>query len=431
MSLSNSTKMHLIDPTVNNTSRSKFHLPPGVLSSAIHLADFGVYSGQGGNSELYYPCRSGVIGAVKSIALYSGGQLLDEIQELPSWAAVQHMMTSNAYAEDINRFDLLNGTNATLDYSKGKYSYNDLLKDYASTYTLAAANAAVGSNAVYHNQLNIPTGDTGSSGIINLQRYMGLLDSAPVLPNIPDLNLVITWNLSASQFVNDPNATGGAANNPSFTNFRPTLVVEEILDAPVEADVKIPYYSVMVDRYSVPAVANGAAQDITLRTGNYRQRMLRDIILFNQPSTDIGTYKNYETSLAQYNEQIKLVVNDKNWLPENGIDNPAMKMRMFTDAMGSMNTNLVSYLPKLVDAGAVFADDDVVNNPSSKVNSTFSVAGVKIGTVIERLDINYKRTGANNADLPANNQTSAFTLVAFGRVTRLLELKNGKIRMSY
>lgn len=421
----------MIDPDVNNTTRSLFRLPPGMLSSDIVLTDLGVYSAQGANRELYYPSRSGVIGAIKSVALYSNGTILDEIQEVRSWASIQHLLTSNSQAQDLNKFELLNGSDAEYDYAKQKYSFQGRLKDYSDTFALAAASAAVGSSTVYHNQLAIPTNDSGTAAMVNLKRYMGLLDSTDVLPNIPDLTLQITWNLTAANFVNDPNASGGAAVNPVFANFRPTLIIKEMLNLPEQFDVQIPYYSVMTDQYAVPAVGNANAQSVTLRTGNYRQRMLKDIILFNKPTTDINQYQDFETSLAQFGEKIQLVVNGSNWLPYDGIDNPAVKMRTFTDAIGTLNTNIVSYLPKLTDAGAIFADDDIPNNPSSTVNSTFSVAGIKIGTVIERLDIIYQRTGSNNANLPANNQTLGFTLLAFGRVAKMLKIKGGQLQISY
>lgn len=431
MSLSNAVKVHMLDPDVNNTSRSVFHLPVGMLSSDIQLTDLGVYSAQGANRELYYPSRSGVLGSIKSITLYSNGTILDEIQEVRSWASVQHLLTSNCRAQDLNKFELLNGSDAEYDYAKSKYSFQGRLKDYADTFALAADSAAVGASTVHHNQLAIPTAETGTSAVVSLKRYMGLLDSTDVLPNIPKMTVVITWNLTAANFVNDANATGGAAANPSFSNFRPTLIVKELLNVPQQYDAQIPFYSVMTDSYAIPPVAAGTTQSETLRTGNYRQRMLRDIVLFNKPSTDINQYKDFETSLAQNAEKIQLVVNGSNWLPYDGIDTPAIKMRMFTDTMGSLNTNIVSYLPKLTDAGAIFADDDVPNNPSSQVNSTFSVAGIKIGTVIERLDIIYQRTGSNNADLPANDQTLGFTLLAFGRIAKMLRLKGGQLQISY
>ena len=435
MSLSNSTKLHLLDPTVHNSTRSEFRIPYGHLSSAMHLFDFGVWSAAGANGEFFYGSRSGVLGAVKSIALYSGAQLLDEVQELNSWAAIQHMLTSNSYAEDVNRFDVLNGTNAKLETirttGQPKYTFQPRLADYAASFPLDANSAALSENTVRHDQLNIPTSEEGTSGICNLQRYMGLLQSTAVLPPIPDLRIVITWNLNAAQYFSDNNAPGAVAVS-GIQNFRPSLAVEEMLGVPDTMDYKIPYYNVITERFTIAQAANGTQVATNLRSGAFRQRMLQDLVLMNRPSQAVNDHRSYEVSLAQSAEQIQLVVNGRNWLPEKGIDNPAMKMRYATETLGSMNASIAGYLPSLTDAGAIFSDSDIANRPSSQDNSTWSLAAVKIGTVIERLDIEYTRTGFNNATIVPNNvQTTPFTLLAFGKCAAMMEIKNGKIRVSY
>lgn len=434
MSLSNSTKLHLLDPTVSNTTRSEFRLPYGHLSSAIHLIDFGVYSAAGTSDEFFYGSRAGVMSAVKSVALYSGAQLLDEVQEINSWAAVQHMLASNSYAEDINRFDLLNGTNASaqtiLDTDTQKYTMQPRLADYAKSYANAAGTYTA-EQTLRHDQINIPLNDEGSSAVANLQRYMGLLDSTTVLPPIPSLRLVITWNLNATQYLSDSNVAG-AVPITGITNFRPSLAVEEMLGVPDSGQYQIPYYSVEVERFTVPAAPNGTAQSINLRSGAFRQHMLQDLTLFNRPSVPVNGHRYFEVSLAQYLETIQLVVNGNNWLPDKGLDSPSLKMSYFTDTMGKSNTSIAHYLPKLTATGAIFSDADATNRPSSAENATFSVASVKIGTVIERLEIEYSRTGANNAVIaPANVQTEAFTLLGFGRVAKLMDIQGGKIRVSY
>lgn len=436
MSLSNSVKLHMIDATTNNTSVSIFKIPPMICENDWTLAKFGVYSAAGANNEFFYPSRAGIAAAVKSVQIWIQGTKVDEVQEFPTWASIQNMLVSNEYAEDIQRFELLNGTSAVLENIENtnvrKYTYQPRLRDYANSFPLAAANANVAELTVRHDQLHIPTTTAGSTGLLDLSRYLGLLKANPIIYALPELELRIQWNLTAGQYLSDDNANGAAAVS-GITNFNPILILKERLDKAQPEKIEMPYFSAQLAKKTVAAVANGTAQDETLLIESYNGKMLKDLIIFNKPSAAVNGYKAFECSLAQENEKIQLNFNKGNWLPRNGLDTPAVKMATFTDAIGPLNTSIVSYLPKLTDAGAIFADDDVANRPSSSVNSTFSVAGIKIGQVINRtLQVRYQRTGTNNAALsPANEQTKALTLLLYGSVAQVLEVKGDQVRISY
>ena len=431
MALSNSVKTWVIDPTVFNSSRVEFRLNPGYLASNLKLIDLGVYSTNvvDRSTGVFYPSILGVLTAIKKISLFSGSTMIDEVQELGAYSAIQHLRVNNQTAEDLNRFELLNGfsfAQNARDQSDqevvGTLTTEANHKDYVKTYLEQATNSF---KAYHNNQIQIAAEqDGGVSGMIVLSNYLEVLRSVPVLPNIPDLRLVLEWDLAAANLYVDADAP--SAITPSLLPIRPQLVYEEILGVKEEMGlVKIPYTSMIVERFVVPTAADGTTVSTSFRSGAFRNRFLKDLVLFNKVSTNDGWLRAKERSVAQKNEKIQLVVNSLKLLPDQGINQEAMKLQYFNDAIGGLNVPLACAMSTAEDyQGSNWRMLDV---HTGVIEHNFSVTGVLINQVVDRLDIEYSRTGSTyGAD-----QIDAFNLLAFGRVNRLLELKDGSIRLSY
>ena len=102
-----------------------------------------------------------------------------------------------------------------------------------------------------------------------------------------------------------------------------------------------------------------------------------------------------------------------------------MKLQYFNDAIGGLNIPLAAAMSSFQDA--VGNKNRTLDSQSDVIAHNFSVTGVMVNDVIDRLDVEYTRTGSTvQAD-----QTGAFDLLVFGRVNRLLEMKDGVIRLSY
>jgi hypothetical protein len=435
MALSNSVKTWVIDPTVMNNSRVEFRLNSGYLASNLKLIDVGVYSTNvvDRSTGVFYPSILGVLTAIKKISLFSGSTMIDEVQELGAYAAVQHLRVNNQTAEDLSRFELLNGfsfTSNARDQSDqevvGTLTTEANHKDYVKTYLEQATNSF---KAYHNNQIQVSaTQDGGASGMIVLSNYLEFLRSVPVLPNIPDLRLILEWDLAAANLYVDPDAP--SAVTPSLLPIRPQLVYEEILGVKEDMGlVKIPYTSMIVERFVVPAVANTVTNTTSFRSGAFRNRFLKDLVLFNKVTTDssggAGWLQAKERSVAQKNEKIQLVVNSLKLLPDQGINQEAMKLQYFNDSIGGLNTPLVCAMSSAVDFKANHYR--LLDSHTGQIEHNFSVAGILINQVVDRLDVEYTRTGSTYDD----DQTGAFNLLAFGRVNRLLEMKDGSIRLSY
>jgi hypothetical protein len=295
-------------------------------------------------------------------------------------------------------------------------------KDYVEVYLEQATNAF---KRYHNNQIQISNTDNGgASGMISLNNYLEFLRSVPVLPNIPDLRLVIEWNTTAGDFYVDGDAP--SAITPSFVPIRPQLVYEEILNAKPEMGlVKIPYTSMIVERFVVPSVADGSTSTTSFRSGAFRNRFLKDLVLYNQVSSNDGWLRAKERSVAQAGEKIQLVVNSRKFLPDQGINQEAMKLQYFNDAVGGLNVPLTAALSSSLDVTGT--KHRTLDSHTSVLAHNFSVTGVLVNDVIDRLDIEYSRVGSTLEP----EQTAAFNLLAFGRVNRLMEMKDGSIRLSY
>lgn len=427
MALSNAIKVHILDPTVFNTRRCEFRLDDTFYSSSLKLVDVGVYSSSvdGANTGLYYPSVNGVLASIKSLTLFSGATVLDQVQELASYGAIKNLMVTNQGSEDINRFQLLNGINLAIKAGGKSLTAQASNKDYVQHYAFPAGDG--NAREMRHNNQTQITGqaEDGASGYIVLSDYLEMLKTIPVLPMIPDLRLVIEWNTDAADFLNDEHAPTNPAN-PVYIPIRPQLMAEEILgQKPATGVVKMPFVSTIVERFAVPEAADTVTKVSSFRSGAFRSHYVKDLIFYNKvASADSWMLRNCR-SPAQKNEKIQLVLNGVKYLPDQGCDNEAAKMQYFNQTLGGLNVPLAAAMSSMYDkVGDKFT---VLDDLTAPLAHNVSVGAFAINTTIDRLDIEYQRQGST----VETDQTGGFELLVFGHVAKLLEMQDGKIRISY
>jgi len=430
MSLSNAIKIHLIDPTVHNSQRTEFRLDTTFWASSLKLVDVGVYSAavNGDQTGIYYSSINGVLNSLKNITLFSGTTILDQVQELAAYGSVKNLMVSNQGSEDISRFQLLNGI--SLSQASGGRGLTTMAteKDYVSTYdlTLDPALATTVRKNRHNNQIQIAGVDSGVSGMLLLSDYLEMLKSVPFLPMIPDLRLVLEWDTDVADYYKE---AGTPATPGSFTvtPIRPQLFAEELLgQAPVKGLQKIPYVSTIVERFVVPVAADGTTVASSFRSGAFRQRFVKDFIFYNQTATADGWMLRNNRSVAQKGEKLQVVLNGRKFLPDQGIDQEAQKMQYFNQTLGSLNLPLSAALSSTADVVAN-RSNILADSVTRKLAHNMSVTAVGINDTIDRLDIEYQRVGSTLQ----SDQTASFNLLVFGHVQRLLEIMDGKVRLSY
>jgi hypothetical protein len=101
-------------------------------------------------------------------------------------------------------------------------------------------------------------------------------------------------------------------------------------------------------------------------------------------------------------------------------------MQYFNQTLGSLNVPLCAALSSTADVVAG-RDNILADATTRKLAHNMSVTAVGVNDVVDRLDIQYQRVGSTLA----SDQTAAFNLLVFGHVQRLLEVMDGKIRLSY
>jgi len=423
MSLSNSVKTVLLDPRSHNNTRTEFRLDNGYYASSLKLVDVGLRDAGALGKGFVYPSINGCMQMIKNIFLYSDTTLIDSVQNIPQYSAIDALKTSNQGSR-LNRQLLQNGMGFELtQVDEADARAGSLSQDSAGIDLFNGINTS----GTQNNQVPIGVNQDDQSGTVMLSRLLKFLETVSVLPMIPNLRLVIEYDTKAANYFNDPANSIGL---PDLQVIRPTLIAEQLLDMGDEPPMalEVPYMATIVERFPVPATATPGNDSVparsSFRSQAFNAKFVRDLTFFNLPSSELATtgdqYLTRQTrSVAQKNEVLQLVVNNRNHLPDVGIDSPAKKFMYFNDAQRPLNLPLIAGLEQVRDASGNILNDDALQGQ-------FSVTSVKVGQRIDDLRLEYQRLHGNTA-----GSQEAFTMVVFGTVARQMSMKNGQVRVSY
>ena len=164
MSLSNSTKTLLIDPRSHNNTRTEFRLDDNFYASSIKLVDVGLSDPDAPGHEFLYPSLNGVMQLIKNIYLYSDTTLIDSLQNIPQYTALQALKTSNQ-GSHLNRDLLLNGNGFTIQ------SVDDS-DDRAGALAQSDPSQVLYTGGVQNNQIPIGANSDQQSGTVMLQQLL-------------------------------------------------------------------------------------------------------------------------------------------------------------------------------------------------------------------------------------------------------------------
>lgn len=422
MSLSNSVKTVLQDPVSHNNSRSVFKLDDGYYASSLRLVDVGLEDANANGKGFIYPTINGCLQMIKNIFLYSDTVLIDSLQNIPQYSSIEALKTSNQGAH-LNRQLIQNGLGFDLlqvDTASSRAGCLTLGEDESMRFN------NINGTGTQNNQVPIGKDQDQQSGAITLSSLLKFLETVSVLPMIPNLRLVVEYDTTVTNYFNDPANPIGA---PALNVIRPTLVAEQLLDMGdmPPAELEVPYMSTIVERFSVPATSTPANDTVPQRTSFKSQaftaKFVRDLTFFNLPSSDLSAADRYLTRLtrsaAQKEEVLQVVLNNRNHIPDTGIDSPAKKLMYFNDAQRPLNLPLIAALEDVRDASGNILEDDALEGQ-------FSVTSVKVGERVNDLRLEYQRLYGSSA-----SSQEAFTLVVFGTVARQMSMKGGQVRISY
>ena len=455
MSLNNNTKVHALDPVNHTNEQTLLNIPYGDLLKNFTLVNVGVYDSQStAATGLFYPAILGVMGIVKDITLKGNGVELFRYNRVGAQASMEILTNSNATNEDLSRFDLLNGCNYSIDGNlKDTYDYGDswtqtpIAKDYHNRFDDVTSDTV--NSPTFHNMIRVASSATsGPAGMIDLSKFISSLGSlVSTLPPIHNLQLIINWDASTGNFYQPPAGLPGAAPtqvaSPSYTVMRPRLLVTEVLGLPRLPYYKLPLMQTIIERKVIPAVANGTIQSTNLRLNAFNGKYLQNLRFFNSTTLNSSTnagleqwMRASERSIAQEAEVIKINVNDRPLLPPGGINQPASKMSYWGSAFPALNLPAAAFYHSTVDMsggpGHILTNElprgggGVAGEGAAVITGNYSVGAVNVGRRIERLEVEYGRTGGDIAQ-----QQLTFPLLVIGQTAEFLEVEGENARISH
>jgi len=273
MSLSNSVSTLLIDPRSHSNSRTEYRLDDNYYASTLKLVDVGLIAANNPgslNAAVIYPQINGVYQCISNIYLYSGTTLLDSVQNVAQYSAIQALKTDNQGSTDLNRDLLLNG----MGFSQHAIGSSDVVaaqENIARPQSMTTAGQAAkpfsilqtgGAGTIPPNHQNtLASNQDAQSGCVSLSSLLQFLKTISILPRIPNLRLLIEWDTNIADYFQ---ANGNAAG--ALSVIRPTLVAEKINDMPEDApELNVPYMSTIVERFNVNNAFGGSS---TTNLGN-------------------------------------------------------------------------------------------------------------------------------------------------------------------
>lgn len=415
----------LEQPKIDNSDRTVFDLPYGVIDKSMILTNVGLYNANcSTDTGVYYPALAGVLGLLKEVTLYSGAQIISQYRQ-PAMNGLIGLKTLNSTAEDLDRYELLNG--AALDTRGDALDYTPLNKDYNSEYYDVTAVNNVGRNR-FHNQLQPPNSNSNGAlgGVVELNRILDVLAVPGSLNWLPNLRLEIVWE--TRQFYayrEDPNRKTAIAG--AFAHLQPrlammVLVENEIPVGDMGKKVELAFLEKVVDRVIIAQNTSGATQSQSMRINGFNGKFVNDLtLIFNPDGQDNWVLRN-DRSVCPEQEQIQLIVNGENYLPFSNVVNEAEKMRRAMMIHGNLNVPLAGALEGIANGANKYLSADAANaaNSTSHIASNANYHAYIVGKVVERLELQHSRahsgTAAKNAE---------YTLYVIGSCPKIVTYKVG------
>jgi len=377
----------------------------------------------------YYPVTCGVAQVISRFTVLSGSVELEMLDHVSQWATVKALNNSFTTPEDIQHNTLHNGWNLSMsnldsdvaDEGSSRISINNPHVDYASKLLNTISQPA---NQTRISNTQYPP---GSSASLNVSMISGLLQATPILPMIPRLRLVIEYDTNVSHYFNTADIGGAPASlKPTF----PILIVKRYVNPPkIASVVTIPYTTVKCSSgFNVPAVnapvadAAGLISRVTFQSYDFVGKMLKRLTMYNSPQTGVGVMLQGIRSSAQSNEVINFVINGDKYLPDTGIDSPAIKLQYLVNSYGNF------CIPLLCAAYGLAAQEAVVTTSVFDLVGNMTLTAVRVDSLIKNpIQVEYSRQ-PRIGNTPESLE--ALNILLFGELSQLLTISAGRSSVS-
>jgi len=396
----NNLKTHVLEPNSHTKKRTEFKLrhPNMLLTTNWRLVDMGAVL-QLDDSVGTYNASLGNFN-IKNLYLYDGKVELTKLTEAKDFIAFLNRNRTNDACINLK---VLDGTNLGFSVSSGATSgqlYQDTQVFYNNTSNLA-----------------VPDEDLTARSYLSLQRYLPLLGALTFMHTgiFKDLRLVLEYDF-ADSFQRNETEPEIIVTEPLI----PKLVFEQVLNDQVANTMlqdffknPIVWNEIENERFFMPAPTNildtVQTQQLNVRSTGFLNKTLNRVMIKKRVTTvDSDTYRK-QISQNLFNEKLNVIVNGRQFLPDDGINCSAYRSGLLSDTWGAMCVTGVSNLLG-IDPVVTSADNFFNNNTSSYV-------GFSVGKKINDLQLNVSRDYKNSLDATLNGSVE---IKMFGEVQKTM-----------
>jgi len=412
----------LIDPIFEKSKfRSEYRLNPETLYLPnLRLLNAGIEASA--STELNG--LIGTYGCIKSIQLYDGNQLLDQVLEASILNGFRNFNTSNDSNCSVNRF--IKGHN--LGYVCVGNNQID-----ANDGSLEKDTIAVKTQSVMNNNENLAW--------IALNQLLPFLQSSVTLPTNVFTHLRIVVNWKSETELRDMVGKSSGARALDLSTYTNTVLVADEMNA---SDSKnnlmngyqgVAYRPIEHDSVEIPSIAPATdetqEQETNVMVKGFNGKQVNTLLMVNTPTNrntwaNSGTNTNSELytnqgSVSQYKPQIQVRINGSNKLARNGLTGYNKRLATLVDAYGEVNIVMNQNVPNLKETGNYVDENEI---PTGQLDYT----GMRVDEYVNEMIIDYTRTGVSGND----NLNQAVRLNLFGEVNKQVVMRNdGRYNVVY
>jgi len=398
-----SVKTNLIDPVLNvNNRRAEFRFGEDqVLLSNMRIANIGITA----DPSLDYNYGAGAYSVIKSIHLYDGNQVLDQMFHFDKYSAWKNYLRDNSNNKSLNHF--LNGSGMGYSIQGVDTSTNSSLIDSDNNGPNTYTNDAT----------------TTFNSWLDLKACLPFLQNSLILPTaiFKNLRVVIEFN----------SAVGSAQNTT-----RPLLIADEMEDTTTKNSlvsqykglnfVGVEHDSLVIDPVFSSGDTADKVQNVSQMLKGFDNKILnRFFVVKESAGADLssrGSLLGLLGSQLCFREKGNVRVNGRTLLVGDGLDTPAKSLASVSDIYGTANAFRNALKTPLDSNG-----QPVIGVNLQEIQGQQDYRCFRVAERVEQMEYQFSRQGIWDTDLATSNGKTIncqMVLHFFGEVPKVLSVNS-------
>ena len=401
-----------LDPTIyTENARCTFQLDQ---SESAYLPNLRLlFLGVVGSAPGEYNGLVGALSLIRNISLLDGKTVLCSLNEAQFYQGFVNQNKSNERNQSVGSFQ---------DCTKLGHTVN------GATNVIQRINTNLGTNTAIN---------TTNSATLDLRHILPMLNSVSHLPTavFENLNIQIEFDATqGNQVVSDATQT--------FNTLRPVLACD-VIDNPVVVDklnaqlTSASWLEVEHDFFVIPqSVNNGGVNDqlllqpVNVQLNGFNNKYLERLVLVKEianPALEVNA--NITQGFGKFSSQccfrqkVQLRVNGSNLFPRNGIVGNNERLAHVVDTFGDCSAYIGSNQYGTDPATVLFNGRQFLGQ--------LDYIGAYVGQQISNLQINYERTGLQDATTKRPT-TDALNVHVYGETRKAIKIgPQGQYRITY